>query len=623
MTNFNNALQTFSFRRECLIKSGEELRRFLVDAGMQERGREVSGHLLRLELDSVKIAVIGEFKAGKSTLINAMLGKEVLPTWTVECTAAITQVGYGDEPAMIVHKTDCSETAHSLDDLKDMATTRNSCFEDIAYIEARYPSDLLKNGLVIVDTPGMNSAVKARGIITKKFMKIADTAVLVLNVEYLLKQSEIQFIRDEVSQSNYGAVFVVVNRCDLYRHQPEQLQAALDKATVRLKELIPNLQRIYPLSALQALEAREDGDCGLVAVSGIEELENDLGQYVAEKGALDRLERTGSAFDEILAECGNDCRMRLAGLTLDKEKADVYARKSTESLRKEGERLNTLKVHIHEGFVRLKGRLAEDIRERADESRRNLESLYGGTHIDPPEPKVIEDRIATDSGAWLAHAEQQWGIFYNDMLVYTSNYLSAIDRDLATGLLADAGAGSLMEISFSPVRVAVQTNVREQTDYIDSYQARPKRKRGGGMSGMGIGLMLGGLILGGFLGAGLAIFGGASLFGGDSSGDDEEEMEKIRKPVTKQIKEFTLASLEAPYNRLTSEMLTHLDNVLQSALNRLLTQVQEISGSHHETLRKRISDVELQRNSAEAPREVTRLQGILAQIDALSVRVKG
>ena len=74
MTTFNSALQTFSTRRESLIIRGEV-------------------HLLRLELDSVKIAVIGEFKAGKSTIINAMLGKEVLPTWTVECTAAITQDG--------------------------------------------------------------------------------------------------------------------------------------------------------------------------------------------------------------------------------------------------------------------------------------------------------------------------------------------------------------------------------------------------------------------------------------------------------------------------------------------------------------------------------------------------
>jgi small GTP-binding protein len=622
MTIFNSALQTFSARREDLIKSGEELRLFLDEAGMQERGREVSGHLLRLELDSVKIAVIGEFKAGKSTLINAMLGKEVLPTWTVECTAAITQVGYGEEPAMVVHKTDGSEAVHPLTDLKEMATTLNSCFEDISYIEARYPAELLKNGLVIVDTPGMNSAVKARGIITKKFMKIADAAVLVLNVEYLLKQSEIQFIRDEVSQSNYGAVFVVVNRCDLYRDQPEQLKSALDKAAVRLKELIPNLEKIYPLSALNALEAREDGDSTALVASGIEELENDLGRYVAERGALDRLARTGAAFAEILEECSNDCRLRLAGLTLDKEKVDVYARKATENLKKEGERLDTLKSHIHEGFVRLKEKMADGIRERADESRRNLTSLYGGVHSDPPEPSVIEERITNDSTAWLANAEHQWGSFYNDMLVYTSNYLSAIDRELSSGLVVDAGGGTLLELSLSPVRVEVQTNVREQTEYIDQYQAKPKQKAGG-MSGLGIGLMLGGLILGGWLGAGLAIFGGASLFGNNKSWDDDEEMDKIRKPMTKQITEFTLASLEAPYNRLTTEMLTHLDKVLHNALKGLLAQVETIARGHHEKLRTQIGDIEQKRTSEESSQEIVRLQKVLEKIEKLAEGLKG
>jgi small GTP-binding protein len=489
MAFLNNALYQFYARREKLLQTGEELRHFLESSGMPDRAREVSGHLLRLELDSVKIAVIGEFSSGKSTLINAMLGKEVLPNWTTECTAAITQVGYGEQPAMVAHRIDGKQEKQPLSALKEMATTRNKSFDDIAYIEARYPADLLKNGLIVVDTPGLNSAAKARGIITKKFMKIADAAILVLNVEYLLKQSEVQFIRDEVTQSNYGAVFVVVNRCDLYAHQPEQLQAALDKAAVRLKELIPGMEKLYPLSALRALEGREDGDSDSVASSGIEDLENDLGRYVAERGALDRLERTAAAFADILAECGNECRMRLAGLTLDKEKADVYARKATDNLRKEGERLDTLKAHIHEGFVRLKGRLADDVRERADESRRNLESLYGGIHNESPDPKVIEERIATDSNAWLAHAEQQWGSFYNDMLVYTSNYLSAIDRELASGLVADAGAGNLMEVSFSPVRVAVQTNVREKTEYVESYESRPKKRISGGVSGFGIGMM--------------------------------------------------------------------------------------------------------------------------------------
>ncbi len=621
MTILNNSLAAFSTRREALLQTGDTLRKFLDEAGMPDKAREVSGHLLRLEVDSVKIAVIGEFSSGKSTLINAMLGTEILPNWAVETTAAITQVGYGEQPVMIVHKADGKQIEHPLSDLKEIATTRNENFDDIAYIEARYPADLLKNGLVIVDTPGLNSAAKARGIITKKFMKIADAAILVLNIEYLLKQSEVQFIRDEVTQSNYGAVFVVVNRCDLYKDQPEQLKSALDKASVRLKELIPNLERIYPLSALNALEAREDGDSGLLATSGIEALENDLGRYVTERGALDRLERTSAAFADILAECSNDCRMRLAGLTLDKEKADVYARKATDNLRKEGERLDTLKSHIHEGFVSMKGRLATDIRQRTDESRRNLEQLYGGVHTNPPEPKVIEDRIATDSGAWLAHAEQQWGSFYNDMLVYTSNYLSQIDRELSEGLVADAGGGSLSTVSFSPVRVQVQTQVREKTEYIDEYQSRPVTKSGG-ISGMGIGMMLGGLILGGWLGVGLAIFGGASLFGGGSSSEDEE-MEKIRKPITRQIKEFSLTSLETPYSRLTSEMLTHLDKVLQSALQGLLGQVENIAKGHHVTLRNRMSEIEHQRTGADAPKEVSRLQSVLAKIDELNRLVKG
>ncbi len=158
MSIFHNSLHQFSARREALLQTGEELRRFLETAGMPDKAREVAGHLLRLELDSVKVAVIGEFSSGKSTLINAMLGHEVLPNWTTECTAAITQVGFGEQPAMVVHQADGMQVEQPLAALKEMATTRNKSFDDIAYIEVRYPAELLKNGLIVVDTPGLNSA---------------------------------------------------------------------------------------------------------------------------------------------------------------------------------------------------------------------------------------------------------------------------------------------------------------------------------------------------------------------------------------------------------------------------------------------------------------------------------
>lgn len=622
MSRLNTSLHDFSDRRTSLIDLGQTLQKFLSESGQTERAREVSGHLMRLEADSVKVAVIGEFKAGKSTLINSILGKEILPSWTVECTAAITQVGYGDEPAMIVHTSKGKQEQHPLEQLKELATTKNDNFDDIAYIEARYPADLLKNGLVIVDTPGANSAVKARELITKRFMRIADAAILVLNVEYLLKQSEVQFIRDEINQRNYGAVFVVVNRCDLYRDQPEQLKNALDKASIKLKELIPSLERIYPVSALNALEGREASDSGLVASSGIEELESDIARYVTERGVHDRLEKVKGAFADILAEYGNDCRMSLSGLTLDKEKADVYARKATESLKREGERLDELKNYIHEGFREFRSRLADDVRRQSNESRTNLQNLYGGTHSDPPEPEVISERIKRDSGGWLSHAEQQWQGFHNDMMVWTSNYLSGIERELSDGLATEAGQ-SLMQVSISPVRVEVQTNIREHTEYVDEYQTKKvKRSSGGNVSGMGIGMMLGGLILGGWLGVGLALFGGASLFGGSGDSWDDEELEKIRKPVTKQIKEFSVSSLEEPYRKLTDEILAHLDKVLNSALKGLLEQVEKIARNHHGTLRNKMSDIERQRTGAEGPKEVARLQAILINVDELLTKVR-
>jgi hypothetical protein len=312
--------------------------------------------------------------------------------------------------------------------------------------------------------------------------------------------------------------------------------------------------------------------------------------------------------------------MRLSGLTLDKEKANVYARKSTESLKREGERLDELKTYLHEGFREFRNRLADDVRLQADESRTNLQNLYGGVHTEPPQPDVIAERIKRDSSGWLSHAEQQWRTFYNDMMIWTSNYLSGIERQLSDNLVSETGV-TLTEINISQVRIDVQANLRDHTEYIDEYQAR-QRGKSGAVSGISVGMMIGGLILGGWLGVGLALFGGASLFSGNDSWDDDE-LEKIRKPVTKQIKEFSILSLEAPYRKLTDEMLSHLDKVLNKALKGLLEQVEKIARSHHETLKKKIGDIEKQRTSAEGPQEVLRLQEMLVKIEDMSTRVRG
>ncbi len=611
MSQLDAALQSFIAEKNHLAATAEELCLFMEHNNRPDLAREVQ--LLRETLanDSIKVAVLGEFKGGKSTLINAMLGKELLPSWTMECTATVTQVIYGLEPALYVHYADEKKQAEQkeVEELKKIATVYNPDFEDIAYLELRYPAELLKNGLVIVDTPGTNSAVKAREIIAKNYLKIADVAILVLNAQAMLKQSELEFIRNELVSKHYGTVFVVVNRCDQVEEKA-QLANELERTLVKLKEFIPSLKKVYQLSALNALEGRIDNDLESVNCSGIEELESDLAVYVVEQGACDRLKKIKEHFRDIIADCVRDARMRLATLSLDKDKADAYARKEAELLNREAETLKRLKEEVSVGFAKMKNKLGDDIREKSEESRLRLEAIYCGTHAEKPDVTIIENRIKSDSSSWLSHAEQQWGSFYTDVMTYTANYLSNIDKELAGELSMD-GNYSLGETTFSPVRVAVQIETKSKTEYNEQYQAKQSRNE---ISGLGIGMMLAGLIFGGWVGAGLAMLGGASLFGSSGS-SDSDYMEKVHRPVVKQLSEFKLESLAGPYNKLVTEMIKHLNQVLDKSLEGLLKQVESISAMHHDSIKKRKNEIEYQRTETQLPKEVSRLQSVAASAD--------
>src|SRR5512133_970485 len=108
----------------------------------------------RLSGGRFHVAVLGEFKRGKSTLVNALLGRELLPTGVIPLTAAATEVRYGADGATIV-LLDGSRQEVELSAIADYVTeVRNPGNErGVERVEVRVPAPLLESGVVFVDTP--------------------------------------------------------------------------------------------------------------------------------------------------------------------------------------------------------------------------------------------------------------------------------------------------------------------------------------------------------------------------------------------------------------------------------------------------------------------------------------
>jgi len=136
----------------------------------------------RLGAGRFVVSVVGEFNRGKSMLVNALVGAEVLPTGVLPLTAVATEVAYGD-PGAVVVLSDGTRRAVSPADVADYVTEeRNPANErGVARVEVRGRWPLLAPGVVLVDTPGIASVYRHNTEVAEAALLDADGAVVVLS----------------------------------------------------------------------------------------------------------------------------------------------------------------------------------------------------------------------------------------------------------------------------------------------------------------------------------------------------------------------------------------------------------------------------------------------------------
>lgn len=120
------------------------------------------------------VVVLGEFKRGKSTFVNALLGTPLLPMNILPETATINAIMYNDKPMLSVVRMDGSqeegEVSYEYLQQFSASNSNDEALKSIKYIKIGYPLDLLKNRIVLVDTPGVSDLNQQRCDITYQFL---------------------------------------------------------------------------------------------------------------------------------------------------------------------------------------------------------------------------------------------------------------------------------------------------------------------------------------------------------------------------------------------------------------------------------------------------------------------
>lgn len=251
---------------------------------MEETGR-------RLINNRFTLVVLGEFKRGKSTFINALLGSSLLPTAVIPLTAIPTVLEYGESVSGTVLFKDGSSRVIGPDSLAEYVTERENPnnVKDVKEVRLCLPSAYLKQGIILVDTPGVGSLHQHNTAAAYEYLPQADAGVFVMSVDAPLSSVEVNYLHDIMSfVSN---VFFVINKIDLVS-KPD-LEEVLDfsRHTLANKFSAGDLE-IFPLSARQALAGKQNNDQEQVRHSGMDRFEAALADFIRQGKAKLIIEAT-------------------------------------------------------------------------------------------------------------------------------------------------------------------------------------------------------------------------------------------------------------------------------------------------------------------------------------------
>ena len=258
---------------------------------LEAKFQQLYDHVLA---DSFKVLVIGEFKRGKSTFVNAMLGQKVLPAHATPTTAIISEVKWGEEKKALLHhhrRKDGSPGKvsevpfNSLEQHIVIQHAENKVYENpFEKVEVFWPLELCKNGIEIIDSPGLNEDM-GRQAITLEYLSSVDAIIFVISCDSPVSLTERSII-DTIIQSGHKNIFFICNRVDIIEEEEQDNTKRFCRSV--LSPLTEYGDRyIFFISASKALKGRETGKSEQVRESGLLEVEATLKTFLAtERGRV-------------------------------------------------------------------------------------------------------------------------------------------------------------------------------------------------------------------------------------------------------------------------------------------------------------------------------------------------
>ncbi len=259
----------------------------VVDGQALEGLEQLRDLQLRLQQGRFRLAVLGQFKRGKSTFLNALLGENLLPTDILPVTAIPTFIQSADtryaEVVFADHRQSLRfnpEQEGSLNHfLADYVSEKGNPdnHRKVKHVDIGHPAPILRQGVVLVDTPGIGSTLKHNTEVAYQVLPQCDAALFLVSPDPPVTEAEIDYLRQ--IQNLLPRTFFLLNKVD--HLDDEERTASLVFLAEQLKPLCEGAPQVLAISAKEGLAARLRQDEELWAHSGMQLVEQNLIDFFA------------------------------------------------------------------------------------------------------------------------------------------------------------------------------------------------------------------------------------------------------------------------------------------------------------------------------------------------------
>ena len=247
----------------------------------------LEGLRARLDEGLLRVAALGQFKRGKSTLLNALLGAPLLPAGVVPVTAIPTFIGAGGEPSARITFLNNEQPLPVFGEIEIRRALERFTSEaqnphnrlNVGKVEIEFPSEFLAHGIQLIDTPGVGSTFLHNTQAAQAVLGECDAALFVLSADPPITEVEVGYLREV--QKLIPKLFFILNKNDLLDAQERCLAEEFLAGVLKQQPTLGEGIRIFCVSGKRGLQAKLDGNLDVLAESGIGRLQDVLTEELA------------------------------------------------------------------------------------------------------------------------------------------------------------------------------------------------------------------------------------------------------------------------------------------------------------------------------------------------------